>query len=532
MPSLGFETAQIEYAALRRCGDVALLERLAAQPAALPPGRFFHPDQADHVSHSPFLDRRAVSELLAQQNPWYAPPDPGARYVVAGQQAGLLTGPLYTFLKAVSAISVARVLARTSTTPVLPLFWIASEDHDVREVNHVTINGRTFVHPYTGEVSRGKVPQVADISIREAREPLLSFLRQTLPATEFTPWVLDMVAASDFSNYATAFRDLMRAIFASYDLRLIDPIALRALTAPVLAALAERWGEVAAALAQGAGRLRGLGLEPPLDTVRLFMISAGGRVPLEIDTQGAGDSTAAQLAAQIRLHPERFSAGAAVRPICQDAVLPVAVTLAGPTELAYLWQIEPLYALARVSPSLCMPRISATFVERTILRSAQKAGLSLATLLEAALGFDLASTSPRADAAADQDAQSDAITRQGQELLATIDRIPHAQPPRWLRTGRDAIAAGITHILKGLREERLTAVGLQRTRREKIREAIVPNGKLQERGVNVIQFLNLHGPQFVELAIARLDPFAIRHQMVAITDTPDREGDAGRSQTQ
>ena len=165
MPTLTFEVTEVDFAALADAGDFRILQQLASLGAKELRYPLLGRDRAGHVSASPFMDIAAAAASVAGQNPALPPPDPKARYIVAGQQAGLLTGPLYTFLKAVSAISIARALSDHAAVPILPLFWTASEDHDVLEVNRVTVNGQRFVLEYPGGLSRGKVPQVADIPI-------------------------------------------------------------------------------------------------------------------------------------------------------------------------------------------------------------------------------------------------------------------------------------------------------------------------------------------------------------------------------
>jgi bacillithiol biosynthesis cysteine-adding enzyme BshC len=517
-----FERFDVDYASLPTAAD--LLAKLAADDRALH-AHFPLLERAPvtRASESPFTDRAAAARILAEYNPTRTLPTATTRYVVAGQQAGLLTGPLYAFLKAVSAIAIARDLSRGSPDPVRPLFWIASEDHDVLEVNRVTVNGRRFVHPFEHEIVRGQMPQVADISLRQAREPLLAFLRETLPESEFTAGVLDWVAAANFDSYETAFRDMMAAIFDKHDLLLVDPIVLRALTSPVLAAAVERWPEVEEALARGAGSLREHGLEPPLDGTNLFEIVDGKRVPIEIAANRVNLSTGArslqEAAEVIREHPAAFSPGAALRPVCQDAVLPVVATLGGPSELTYLLQILPIYDVVGVHPSQRAPRISATFVTPAVTRALAKVGAEPARvfdiparLRDAHEGDDIRKNDPRIRT----------IEERARQLLAEIDAIEPKDPPRWLRTGRESIDAATERIVERLVQAKLESEGLGRRRLERIADAVLPDGKLQERVVNITQFLNLYGPGFVDGVIAKLDPWATTHQVVVVS-APSKE---------
>ena len=515
MAGIAFQTIGFDYSALAAPAEGHVLAYLAAGRADEIGFPLMRLDRADHVSDSPFMDRQAaIAGIVAQNRDLPAPPA-NARFVIAGQQAGLLTGPLYTFLKAASAIAMSERLSRESDSPVRPLFWVVSEDHDVLEVNRVTVHGRRFVHEYAGELTHGRVPQVADISIEDAREPLLAFLREALPETEFRPWVLDVVASADYSNYATAFSDMFRRLFAGKELRLVDAIALRPLTAPVLAVLVERWPEVCAALRAGGERLRAAGVEPPLAAPGVFAIVDGKRVAIELGDRSArlcaGELSFAELADEIRRRPGGFSPNAALRPVLQDAVLPVVATFGGPFEIDYLWQIDPIYEVAGVTRSRVFPRISATFVEDRIRRAAEKVGLWSDRVFE--VRKELAGYAPETE----DDGEIAALAQKGKALLDEIQKYLEAGEGKWLVKAKAGLEFHLEKIVDRLREERLEAAGLGRKRLERIADAVLPEGKPQERVANVLQFLNLYGPEFVTRAIETLDPFSLRHQVVSIS---------------
>ncbi len=526
MVKLSFDIDRVGYEALQPWSDMRLPAMLAAGAApvagypllARPPlsgeGTATNRSAELPTSGSPALDRSRAAATIAACNPDLPAPPPEADYVIAGQQAGLLTGPLYTFLKAISAIGLAHDLGRRLGRTILPLFWIAGEDHDVLEVNRVILNDRRFVVDFEGEIVRGEMPQVADIDLRSAREPLLRFVEETLPETEFRPWILEQVAAADWANYVSAFRDLMQGLFREWGLRTVDPIALRPLTAPVLAAVVARWPDATTALEQGAATLRAAGLEPPLQALGLFEIDRGRRVPVEADASGmciGGRHRAWEAAAAfVRDHPERFSAGAALRPIGQDGALPVVATVGGPSELAYLWQIEPVAQVAQVRSSARYPRISATFLTPAVSRLLKKADLRPAQI------FTVERMLTAADRTDAHDPRAEEIRKRGEALLETIDDTQIPGNPRWLRKSRDAIAGGVARIVQQLEEARAQEAGRGRERLQRIAAAVTPDGKAQERVINVYELLNLHGPQFVAAAVAQLDPWVLEHQIATV----------------
>lgn len=473
-------------------GNESVIARLASEPDS----PLFAEARADHVSKSSFMDGSVISNIAAQ-NPHLPPPPPEAHFIVTGQQPGLLTGPLYTFLKAVTAISAAQALS--DKTPVLPLFWMAAEDHDVLEVNRVTVGGRRFVHEYTGEITRGRVPQVGDISIAEAKEPLLEFLEETLRDTEFKPWIMDMVSDCDYSNYASAFSGLIRSLFAEWELRVVDPRAFRPLTAPVLAALVDKWDDVVAAFERGTRDARTAGLEPPLAAPGFFEIVDGCRVPVE----GTGS------AEEIKKRPEAFSPNAALRPVLADAVIPVIATVAGPSEAAYLWQIRPIYETIDVTPSLILPRVSVTFIEKKIRQAAEKAGLAEEHIFEARAMYE------NYVLPEDNDPDTAEVAEKAKSFLDALERAC-AATKSLVRT-KKALSSDVDRLVRRMREDKLEKAGLGKRLLEKVANAVLPAGKPQERVANILQFLNLYGPDLVRLSIDKLDPFRLQHCLVMIS---------------
>ncbi|MFH2002863.1 MAG: bacillithiol biosynthesis BshC, partial [Planctomycetota bacterium] len=140
MSQLVFRIRNYSYQTLPQYGSEHPLAMLSPDRAPALGFPLFTSSRALHTSASPFMHFNDYGPLIDAYNP-KLPPIPGdARFVMAGQQPGLLTGPLYTFLKALSAVLLAQRLSLETHSPVLPLFWIASEDHDVLEVNRVTVN--------------------------------------------------------------------------------------------------------------------------------------------------------------------------------------------------------------------------------------------------------------------------------------------------------------------------------------------------------------------------------------------------------
>jgi len=513
-----------DFSALAGFGRDHILTRLARGGAKELGFPLLSYDSPLSGSSSPFLDQKSIANVVAAQNPNLPPPSDEALYVIAGQQPGLLTGPLYTFLKAVGCITLALSLSEKWDRTVLPLFWIASEDHDVLEVNRVNINSKRFVYQYPEQIKRGAVPQVGDISLEGAQEPLLAFLDENLPNTKFTPWIEDLVASMDFSNYATAFEGMMSALFSEWSLRFVSPAALRPFTGPVLAALVRKWPDVRLAFIKGGGHLESSGFNSPLKSCGFFEVSDSGRIAAEFLENSVrlekGEYSFDEAADLVLAHPEKYSPNAALRPILQDAVLPVAATLGGPTELLYLWQIQPIYSVVDVIPSAVHPRPLATFIEDKILKAVEKIGLGADRIFEAGTALnDLLSGD-------DEDPEIDELKMKAKAFLSAVDTasLKSDNSRKRLKKSRDSADTILNKVIRQIKEQKLEEAGLARSRFNKIENALYPNNKPQERYANVLQFLNLYGPDFVKRAVESIDPLLMKHQGVFISAGSKEKG--------
>ncbi len=508
MSSLEFKISALDYADLDAFGPGHILARLrAGDPGLLGGFPLLEEGVNPEPSASRFMNRARLAEILnASGN---VPIDADAvRFVVAGQQVGLLTGPLYTFLKAITIIRLAADLEKATGCRHVPLFWMASEDHDHVEVNRCSLNGRRFVAGSSSETIPARRAQVADLSLGEHRVALIEFVRETLPADEAShSLVHTMVESASFESYATFFRSLMKSLFGER-LYLADPIALRPLTAPVLAALVEDWPQVAAAFEAGSTVLVAQGYRPPLSGPGLFEIQDGMRIRVEISTEGAilssGKCSLREAADRIRANPAAFSPNAALRPVLQDAVLPVSAMVGGPSELLYLWQIDALYAVAGVRRALLRPRISATFVEPRIARAARKAGFSGGELLDG----EPPATPDDSDAAALREA--------GDRLLDRFDRFLEGREDKKIRRSRGTLAGLIDKTETRMRQVLADEAGRGRTLFDTIGSALRPEGKLQERTAGPLEFVGRYGSAFVDRAREAFDPWAIAHQLAEI----------------
>lgn len=306
---------------------------------------------AQNARLSPSPARDAHLEALRQ----------GAAAVVTGQQVGLFLGPLYTLYKAASAVVLARALAERTGAPVVPVFWLQTEDHDLPEIASVAV-------PRGTQVATLAVPVDAQnrIAIAHCRLPaeIDGCLETLAEALGDGPYAAEHVARlrrhyRPGAPWAEAFAGVLGELFAPEGLVVIDPRepALAQVVAPVHARALAEAGPIAAALSANDAELARADFPTAVHVRPGAPLSffhpegaQGPRVRLE-PAPGGGFAevgsgavhTAAELTRALDADPMRFSSSALLRPIVQDTLLPTAAYVGGPSEVAYFAQLGPVY---------------------------------------------------------------------------------------------------------------------------------------------------------------------------------------------
>jgi bacillithiol synthase len=453
------------------------LAPLTLPPPGLRPRRVA-PEVIAAALPGPARDRLAAGEVLV---------------VTTGQQPGLFTGPLYTIYKALSAIALARRLEAERRSPVIPVFWVAGDDHDFAEANH------TSFLDSDGEVVRIVLRErAADAPLLTlAREPCgpevvaaLARLRDGTPDTEFKAAVLGWLERS-YQPAAT----LADAFAAALD-TLLGPKGL------VVLRVHDRSAKRAAA----PWVLKGLDVVLPDGYTPVFLEARQGRDRLRQDgsdfvTRRSGERfTRGEVERIAAAEPERLSPNVLLRPAVEAALLPTVAYAAGPTELKYLEEAAPLYETLAVTRQVPVPRWSGVLVEARVDKLMERRGLGLADFdgkpgeLEARLvRQDLPS-----DAVAQLAALRGGLEQHYASLLATVARIDPTLE-RTVESARNTALAGAQTIEKKLiaSVKRLDGETLVR-QISRARAAVYPDGQPQERVLTLASFLVRYGPGLVD----------------------------------
>lgn len=432
--------------------------------------------------------------------------------VVTGQQPGLFGGPLYSLIKAMSAVAAARELESETGQPVVPVFWIEGDDHDFEEIRNAWLIDRSAspqpfrYEPLDEHVGLPAFRRILDDSILRLHEQLA----ESLPETEYTADVLRSVREcyAPGRSLTEAFGRLLLGLTRGTGLVVMDPTGpeLKRLAFPVYDAAVRHEAEGRRQIAARTREIEAIGFpgQAGPEGYGVFCTGTGG-VRTRVQTDAAGSRPEAVLDGCV----ERLSAAVLLRPLVQDFLLPTAVYVGGPSEIAYHAQMGDLYRLHKIPRPLVIPRHQVAILTRSHLRVLDQDGISFDELSagdEAALNRRAAD--PAAQAAfAGAGEVLDSRLEEVEQAVSAVDKSLRAAVRR-ARGKMHAILADLeaksVRAAKRRDEER-------RGRFLRARNALFPGGTPQERRLSPLVFANRYGPDFAGWLLSALeDPAADR----------------------
>jgi bacillithiol synthase len=449
----------------------------------------------------------------------------GACAAVTGQQVGLFGGPLFSILKALTAAKLAEEASNAGVACV-PVFWLATEDHDLAEVDHALLPGaeavlqklvanvRSLPDAPVGTVKLGDeiAPLVEEAAALLGDSPVAGLLRQSYRAGE---------------TLGSAFARLFAGIFAEWGVILLDASdpELHAISQPIYRAAAERAGELEAALLARGRALEEAGYHQQVkvtpSSTLLFALRNGARIPVQRRGEdfviGEERIAAPDLLGQIAAAPHDFSANVLLRPVVQDHLLPTLAYTGGPAEVAYFGQAGVVYKalLGRVTPII--PRYSATLIEAKPQGLMERYGLALPDLFHGperlreilagrTLPQDLQAAFDHADAKLQQclNAIKDALLRLDKTL---VESATHAGEKMHYQIEQLRARAARAELRQSEVLERHAQL---------LSRCLYPEKNLQEREVAGIYFLARHGGQLLHDVYQNLRADCLDHHVISL----------------
>ena len=286
----------------------------------------------------------ALLDMLARE---------GTYAVVTGQQVGLLTGPSYTVYKALTAVKLARSLTGRGI-PAVPIFWLATEDHDLAEVDHAWV------------FDASNQPVSLRVAAAETGGPVGKIRLEGVPDLSGLPFAPE--AYRNGRTFGEAFQDVLRMVLGEFGMLFLDPLdaGIRGIAAPFLLRAWEARDELRARLIERNRELESRGYHTQVlfePASSLFFTLAGGK-------------------RQRATAPQALSPNALLRPVMQDYLLPTVAHVGGPAEVAYLAQSEILYRSLGVPMPVEFPRACFTLLDGRAAKLMGRYGLSLRDFFE------------------------------------------------------------------------------------------------------------------------------------------------------
>jgi len=442
----------------------------------------------------------------------------GAAAIVTGQQVGLFGGPMFAIYKALTAVKLAEEATAAGIDSV-PVFWLATYDHDLAEVNHVSFPGRDGVLRKFTTSSHGVAgAPVGDIRLGEEIVPLVEEAAALLGDSEATQFLRESYRPGE--TLGTAFARFYARLFGAWGVIILDAAdaEMHRMAAPIYRAAIERSEDIDAALLSRGQALEKAGYHQQVkvtaSSVLLFTKREGARTVIHRRANGSAASSKAEfmiggesgtgalssseMLDRIAAAPENFSPNVLLRPVVQDYLLPTLAYTGGAAEAAYFAQAGAVYEaiLGRVTP--IVPRFSATLVEPKVQRWLRQYDVAVLDTFQETDGLRkklAARTLPEGVQSAFDTAQKSV-----EESIAQL-RTALAELDPTLADASQTAASKMNYQLDRLRQL-ATAAELRRSEvvsrhAEGLSQALYPDGALQERGIGGIYFVARQGTELL-----------------------------------
>ncbi|WP_050614681.1 bacillithiol biosynthesis cysteine-adding enzyme BshC [Bacillus testis] len=441
--------------------------------------------------------------------------------VIGGQQAGLLTGPLYTIHKVISIIKLANEQEAYLKRPIIPVFWIAGEDHDLDEVNHIYAEEKgTFSKKTYPTVPLSKM-MVSDTPFeKKDGEKWLKQVFSAFEETEFTRGLYKKLTdiAAEHTNFTQFFSAIINNLFKSYGLLLIDAAypPFREGESSFFQTLIKENRAINARVQEQQAYIKRSGYKPAIEmderNANLFFYSNGERTLLEYDcTQKVFTGknrdlsfTEADLLELAKSEPWKLSNNVVTRPLMQEHMFPVLAFISGPGEIAYWAELKKAFEHLEMKLPIVVPRMNITILERKIQKDLQEVDMDLYEAL--VKGTDHAK---KRFLASVEDEQLDVVFHKMEyQLKQNHSLVSEAalQIDKGLAPLLEKNEAFIMNQLQFLRDRIQASVAFNHrhilSKYTRIANALRPNGGPQERLLNIFYYLNLYGEDFIDQIMA------------------------------
>ncbi|MGH9539602.1 MAG: bacillithiol biosynthesis cysteine-adding enzyme BshC [Terriglobales bacterium] len=460
----------------------------------------------------------------------------GASAVVTGQQVGLFGGPFFSLFKALSTLKLAREATAAGCDSV-PVFWLATTDHDLEEIRHVSILGPDGTLQNLATSTQG-IPDapVGTVTFGPEIEEVVEAAAASLGGSssgdsEITGFLRE--AYRPGQNFGNAFARLFSRLFADWGVVLLDASdpELHQIAQPIYQAAIEHAAALDDALLARGRELEAAGYHQQVkvtpSSTLLFTLRDGARIAIHRRSNGAGAPdflvadekiSLADMQRQIASEPQRFSPNVLLRPVVQDYLLPTLAYVGGAAEVAYFGQAAVVYQslLGRVTPIL--PRFSATVVEAKPQSLLERYGLAVSDVFNSAEGLRerLAKHALPAELQSAFDQAESSLEKSLVAIQHSLERLD-----KTLVEAAGNAGSKMRHQLEQLRSRaaraELRQSELLSRHAELLSNALYPNKVLQERDIAGVYFVSRYGPELLQDLYDTIHTDCLDHQIISLS---------------
>lgn len=457
--------------------------------------------------------------------------------VIGGQQAGILTGPLYSIHKVISIIKLAEQKERQLGVPVIPVFWIAGEDHDFQEVNHVYLPVGQKVDKWTYPEKVWQKKMVSDISINKSL--CLSWVENVIEnfgETQYTNRLLDFasIQIERSKTFVDFFANIIMELFKDYGLLIVDSgnSSFRQLQKEYFTEQVIHHDAITLSLLEQQKKIGEKGypltIEAGEQAANLFYYDrkAGERILLEYDRKterfvgksGAAFFTKEELVALAKENPEDLSNNVVTRPLMQEWLFPTLAFIAGPGEISYWAELKLVFEHFNIKMPPIVPRLNITFLDRSVESDLTELNLQLSEVLQ--IGTE-EYRQRFIESIKDQEMEElftnvkEQLVLQYRKIEAKTAEVDRGLLPL-LKKNETYLQKEIKFMQLKLEEAVKQKHAVLLRKYDRIDLDLRPNGFPQERVWNIFYYLNQYGLNFINRLMAESFEFDGLHKVIKL----------------
>ncbi len=463
--------------------------------------------------------------------------------IVTGQQIGMLTGNLYTIIKALNAVQLSRSLsAKYTDYKFVPVFWLEADDHDFLEINNINVFDSSNAVKNLSYFEKGLEKEryltpTGRIVLDSHIEGFKQMLRDSLIQTEFTDELFDYINRSykEGIDLITAFARFFNYIAGDKGIIFCNPTdkELKKMMIPVFEKELNTYPNTCEMIVDTSARLESKDYEPQVKprSINVFYAHNNSRHLVEIKEGKFSLRHTRQkyekeeLFQLLYTNPENFSPNVILRPVCQDYLLPTVAYIGGPSEVAYFAQFRDVYNFFDMEVPVIYPRTSITVLEKRVEAFLEKFDIGFEELFDEAnvtrklLGKFNAVNIQEVFGNFEDDLN--AVMYTYSLKLNDIDK----NLTQNLRNKYDKFLENLAVSKKKFEESQIKQNDSTGSKLSGVINSVYPNGKPQERSINISYFLNKYGFQFINDLYNTVEINKFSHQVISIdsmtkTDQP------------